>query len=93
MITLQNEHLTATIATKGAELQSLTNIQTNLQYMWSGDAAYWGKYSPVLFPIVGGLKDDTYYHEGKAYTLPRHGFARERSLLQHKSMMQKFCSP
>lgn len=78
MITLQNKTLHATIATKGAELQSLINTKTNLQYMWSGDAAYWGKYSPVLFPIVGGLKNDTYYHEGKAYTLPRHGFARER---------------
>ena len=78
MITLQNKTLTAAIATKGAELQSLTNSQTNLQYMWSGDAKYWGKYSPVLFPIVGGLKNDTYYHQGKAYTLPRHGFARER---------------
>ena len=78
MITLQNKTLTATIATKGAELQSLINTTTNLQYMWSGDAKYWGKYSPVLFPIVGGLKNDTYYYEGKAYTLPRHGFARDR---------------
>jgi galactose mutarotase-like enzyme len=78
MITLKNKTLHATIATKGAELQSLINTATNLQYMWSGDAAYWGKYSPVLFPIVGGLKDDTYYYEGKAYSLPRHGFARER---------------
>jgi galactose mutarotase-like enzyme len=78
MITLQNKTFRAAIATKGAELQSLINTTTNLQYMWSGDAAYWGKYSPVLFPIVGGLKNDTYYHEGKAYTLPRHGFARER---------------
>lgn len=78
MIILQNKTLRAAIATKGAELQSLTNTQTKLQYMWSGDAAYWGKYSPVLFPIVGGLKNDTYYHEGKAYTLPRHGFARDR---------------
>lgn len=78
MITLQNKTLTATIATKGAELQSLINTTTNLQYMWSGNAKYWGKYSPVLFPIVGGLKNDTYYYEGKAYTLPRHGFARDR---------------
>jgi galactose mutarotase-like enzyme len=78
MIILENDILRATIATKGAELQSLVNTKTGLEYMWSGDAAYWGKFSPVLFPIVGGLKDDTYYYNNKAYHLPRHGFARER---------------
>jgi galactose mutarotase-like enzyme len=76
MITLQNETLTAVIAAKGAELQQLTNNSIN--YLWSGHAAYWGKYSPVLFPIVGGLKNDQYFYNGKQYTLPRHGFARDR---------------
>ena len=78
MIILENENIRATIAPKGAELQSLFNKQTGMEYMWSGDAAYWGKHSPVLFPIVGGLKNDTYYFNDKAYTLPRHGFARDK---------------
>ncbi len=79
MITLQNQTLTAVIANKGAELQQLTNSQTGINYMWSGNAAYWGKFSPVLFPIVGGLKDDTYYYNNQKYALPRHGFAREKN--------------
>ncbi|NJN35002.1 MAG: hypothetical protein HC817_12845, partial [Saprospiraceae bacterium] len=37
---------------------------------------HFGVKSPVLFPIVGGLKDNTYYFKGEKYTLPRHGFAR-----------------
>jgi galactose mutarotase-like enzyme len=78
MIILETENLRATIAPKGAELQSLVNKQTGIEHMWSGDAKYWGKYSPVLFPIVGGLKNNTYYFEDKTYTLPRHGFAREK---------------
>jgi galactose mutarotase-like enzyme len=78
MITLQNEKLTAVIENKGAELQQLTHNDTGINYMWSGDAAYWGKFSPVLFPIVGGLKNDTYYYKDKLYQLPRHGFARDR---------------
>ncbi len=78
MILLQNKTLTASIATKGAELQQLKNRQTGINYLWSGDAAYWGKYSPVLFPIVGGLKDDMYFYKDKSYKLPRHGFARDR---------------
>ncbi len=77
MITLQNNSLSCSIAPKGAELQSLINKQTGLQHMWSGDAAYWSKHSPVLFPIVGSLKNDTYYYQDKTYHLPRHGFARE----------------
>ncbi|MFN8250731.1 MAG: aldose 1-epimerase family protein [Ferruginibacter sp.] len=78
MIILQNETLTAVIAQKGAELQQLKHNHNGINYLWSGDAAYWGKYSPVLFPIVGGLKDDTYYCKGHTYKLPRHGFARDR---------------
>lgn len=78
MITLHNEYLSAAISPLGAELQSLLHQTTGIQHLWNGDAAYWGKFSPVLFPIVGSLKDDTYYYEGKAYQLPRHGFAREK---------------
>ena len=76
MITLKNDMLTAIIESKGAELQSLVH-KNGIQYMWSGDASFWGKHSPVLFPIVGSLKDDTYHYNNKAYKLPRHGFARD----------------
>jgi galactose mutarotase-like enzyme len=79
MITLENDTVIALIAEKGAELQSLIKKDTGIEYMWSGDAKYWGKYSPVLFPVVGGLKDETYYYNDKAYQLPRHGFARDKN--------------
>jgi galactose mutarotase-like enzyme len=83
MITLRNDTLTALIHPKGAELQSL--VHTNgIQYMWSGDATYWGKRSPVLFPIVGSLKNDTYFFGDKSYTLPRHGFARDMEFTSKK---------
>ena len=73
MVILQNKILSVTIAPNGAELQSLYNKQTNIQHMWSGNAAFWGKFSPVLFPIVGSLKNDSYYYNDKVYQLPRHG--------------------
>lgn len=84
MIILENEILQATIAPMGAELQSLINKKTGIEYMWSGDAAYWGKHSPVLFPIVGGLKNDTYFYNDKPYHLPRHGFARDKDFFAVK---------
>ena len=56
---IQNEFLSATITEKGAELQSLYGKQTGIEYMWNGDENYWAKHSPVLFPIVGTLKDNS----------------------------------
>lgn len=77
MLKLENENLKIEIAAKGAELQSIYNKKTGLEYMWDGDPAVWAKRSPVLFPIVGGLKDNTYWYEGKPYHMSRHGFARD----------------
>ncbi|AOM78988.1 aldose 1-epimerase family protein [Pedobacter steynii] len=78
MISLENQYLRASFSSKGGELQSLKSKKTELEYLWSGNPDYWGKFSPILFPIVGGLKNNTYYFKNKAYTLPRHGFARDR---------------
>lgn len=75
MIQIENKHIQIKIAEKGAELQSIK--ANGLEYLWQGDPAFWSKHSPVLFPIVGGLKDNSYTFEGKKYTLGRHGFARD----------------
>jgi len=73
-ITISNSQLTATINTLGAELISL--VKNNKNYIWQVDETYWNKTSPILFPIVGRLKNDSYLFKGKKYQLPRHGFAR-----------------
>lgn len=77
MIQLTNDNLAVTINEKGAELQSLQ--LNNLEYLWQANAAYWPKHSPVLFPIVGELKDGKYIFNNKEYRLPRHGFARDKT--------------
>jgi galactose mutarotase-like enzyme len=77
MFTIENEQLKIMISSKGAELQSIFNKQTQLEYLWSGDPAFWAKKSPILFPIVGTLKNDIYYYNDKSYKLSRHGFARD----------------
>jgi galactose mutarotase-like enzyme len=79
MIFLENEHLYASFASKGAELQSLKSKKNDISYLWVGNPHYWGKFSPVLFPIVGSLKNNTYYFKNKTYQLSRHGFARDRT--------------
>ena len=77
IINLENALLKVAIKSKGAELKSITRKDFGLDYMWSGDPDVWGKTSPVLFPIVGTLKDNTYFYNDKPYTLSRHGFARD----------------
>lgn len=84
IISLENAQISANFSTKGGELQRLENKETALEYLWTGDANFWGKFSPILFPIVGGLKEDTYFFEGVSYQLPRHGFARDREFEAHQ---------
>lgn len=81
MITIENERIKATINPKGAELNSLVLLSSQLDFMWEGNPDFWSKHSPVLFPIVGGLKNNTYYYNDKAYLLSRHGFAREKTFV------------
>lgn len=47
------------------------------EYIWQGQAEVWPRHAPVLFPIVGRLKHDTYSYQGRAFTLAQHGFARD----------------
>lgn len=77
MITISNNCLEVSIAEAGAELQSIFNKVTGLEYMWNGDLKFWGKKSPVLFPVIGGLKNSSFQYKDVTYTLGRHGFARE----------------
>lgn len=77
MFTIENKQLQVIIAAKGAELQSIYDKGVDLEYMWKGDPAFWGKHSPILFPIVGSLKDNKYEYNGKSYSMSRHGFARD----------------
>ena len=76
MVELQNEHLTIQIAEMGAELQSIKDNEGH-EYLWQADPEFWPRHSPILFPIVCSVNDDTYYVDGKPYHLPRHGFARD----------------
>ena len=67
--------LSAAIDPFGAELCSLTD-SAGAQYMTDADPAFWTGRAPLLFPIVGALRDDCYRLDGAKYSLPKHGFAR-----------------
>lgn len=77
-ITLKNSGITAKIISKGAELKSLE--VNGKELMWRADPAFWGKTSPLLFPMIGTLKNGRTLINGKEYAITKHGFARDFEL-------------
>ena len=76
LYTISGYGLTATVSDAGAELMSLQ--KEGKEYLWSGDPAFWGRRSPVLFPFVGQVRDKKYRFNGKEYAMGQHGFARDQ---------------
>ncbi len=72
---LDNGIISVEIANHGAELKSA--VKGDFEYMWCADERYWARTSPILFPIVGSLKDKVYKLDGKVYPMNQHGFARD----------------
>ena len=75
---IKNEFIKAKIKSFGAELNSLQKIDEDLEYIWQGDSKYWNRHSPILFPIVGRLKNDSYTYQNQKYNMSQHGFARDK---------------
>lgn len=84
---LENDLLKVKISSLGAEIQSVRRLDTNTEYMWQGDPAYWRSRSPLLFPVCGRLVEGKYTYGGQEYALPNHGFARhsEWTVIHQKS--------
>ncbi|MBK9737292.1 MAG: aldose 1-epimerase family protein [Saprospiraceae bacterium] len=77
MFIIENKHTKVAISACGAELMSIFNKQNQLEYLWQGNPKYWSRRAPILFPIVGKLKNDAYAYKGHEYHIKQHGFARD----------------
>ena len=75
---IKNSFIKAKIKSFGAELNSLQKCGEELEYIWQGDSKYWNRHSPILFPIVGRLKNDSYIYKNQKYNMTQHGFARDK---------------
>ena len=74
--TLTSDLLTISIATHGAELCSIID-RSGREYLWQADPRYWKRHSPILFPIVGSVRDGHFTIDGRQYSMSQHGFARD----------------
>lgn len=72
---LKSRRITATIKADGAELCSLRNAEGR-ELLWQAGEV-WPRHAPLLFPIIGRLKNDELHHRGKTYPMTQHGFARD----------------
>ncbi|WP_419750173.1 aldose 1-epimerase family protein [Terrisporobacter petrolearius] len=74
---LENNNLIIETKSSGAELTRIYSKKYKKEILWNGDKKYWRRQSPILFPIVGKLKEDKTLIEGEIYNINKHGFARD----------------
>jgi galactose mutarotase-like enzyme len=75
-VQLSSPVLKISINNKGAEICSVKN-NDGLEFIWQANKEVWARHAPVLFPIVGKLKNNEFVFDNKSYQLPQHGFARD----------------
>jgi len=75
-VVLHNPQISATLRATGAELTSLFDSRQATEYLWQGDPNYWPGQAPLLFPIIGSLKNDAFIYNNTSYPMRQHGFAR-----------------
>ncbi len=73
---LLSDFLEVSINFFGAEIESVKN-KNGLEFMWQGRKEVWPRHAPVLFPVVGKLKDNSFVYNSTSYSLGQHGFARD----------------
>lgn len=73
--TIKNDQISASIDSLGAQVRSLKTSAR--EYIWQGDPEFWTGQAPLLFPIIGSIKDKTVTIGGKECHLSNHGFLRE----------------
>lgn len=73
-VSLRHRRLSAAVDPMGAQLLSLQ--LDGREYLWQGDPRFWARRAPVLFPIVGSLRDGRAESAQGPCVMGRHGIAR-----------------
>ena len=85
--TLKNSEMEVQVSSKGGELVSLRDADQT-EYIWIGDARYWKRHAPQLFPCIGRLTNNQYRMDGALHEMGQHGFLRDYELTKVESEEQ-----
>lgn len=85
--TLKNSEMEVQVSSKGGELVSLRDAEQT-EYIWIGDATYWKRHAPQLFPCIGRLTNNQYRMDGALHEMGQHGFLRDYELTKIESEEQ-----
>ena len=77
--TLRNSEMEVQVSSKGGELVSMKDADQT-EYIWIGDATYWKRHAPQLFPCIGRLTNNQYRMDGALHEMGQHGFLRDYEL-------------
>lgn len=79
LYSIENEMLTLTANTAGAELHDLRQkARPDAPLLWDGKPEVWPRRAPVCFPWCGALEGGFFEHGGKRYgRTEKHGFIRD----------------
>lgn len=86
--TLRNSEMEVQVSSKGGELVSLRDAEQT-EYIWIGDARYWKRHAPQLFPCIGRLTNNQYRMDGALHEMGQHGFLRDYELTKVESEEQE----
>ncbi len=75
IFTIKDCKASASIDSLGAQLISYQDAQGQ-EYIWQRDPAYWANCSPILFPVVGRVRNGKTQINGSWYEIPLHGFVK-----------------
>lgn len=73
---LVSSELSIEVNETGMELSSIKLNHTGTEYIWQADPTIWKGQAPVLFPIIGALKEGYTLINGQKYEMPKHGLVR-----------------
>lgn len=79
--TLKNSDMEVQVSSKGGEIVSIQDAEKT-EYIWIGDAKYWKRHAPQLFPCIGRLTKNQYKMDGALHEMGQHGFLRDYELVK-----------
>lgn len=86
---IENDVLRAEFNSFGAELKSVKN-KAGFEFIWQA-GEIWPKSAPILFPIIGTLKNHQYQWKGETYPMTHHGFARDSEFVVLHQSAHSIC--